>query len=65
METGEWKKELAESYISVSDIPDNFKLSKAEEDYFNSKSGRFRISIPKAYFALAGADEDDPLREML
>ena len=69
METGDgrpeietWRKELAEAYRSVADLPVDFKLSKAEADYFNSKSGRFRLSIPGNYFALASSDKDDPIR---
>lgn len=62
METGVWRRELAECFRSVSDLPDNFNLSKEEEGYFNAISGRFRISIPKKYFALAESDENDPVR---
>ncbi len=62
MGTGVWRKELAECYRSAADLPDNFKLSKAEEDYLKSKSDRFRICVPKDYFALAGSNEDDPIR---
>ncbi|MCD6397416.1 MAG: KamA family radical SAM protein [Spirochaetaceae bacterium] len=62
METGRWRKELAECFRSVSDLPDNFNLSKEEEDYFNTISGRFRISIPKKYFAIAESDKNDPIR---
>ncbi len=57
-----WKKQLSECYRSAADFPENFKLSKTEEDYFKKESGRFRISIPEDYFALAYSDEDDPIR---
>ncbi len=61
-ETEVWRRELAESYRSVADFPEIFRLSKAEDRYFNSKSDRFKLSIPKNYFDLAGSNEGDPIR---
>ena len=57
-----WKKKLSECFRSVTDFPENFKLSKTEEDYFKAESDSFRISVPYDYFVLAYSDEDDPIR---
>ncbi|MCK5154575.1 MAG: KamA family radical SAM protein [Spirochaetales bacterium] len=62
MEKDKWKKELAESYRSVTDLPGNFKLLKVEEDYFKTGNDRFRLSVPIDYFNLACSNEDDPIR---
>ncbi|MCK5198873.1 MAG: KamA family radical SAM protein [Spirochaetales bacterium] len=53
---------MAESYRSAADFPASFHLSKTEEDYLKTESNRFRISVPRDYFNLAGSDEDDPIR---
>ncbi len=62
METGGWRKQLAECYRSASDFPDNFKLTQAEKDYLDTDFDSFRISVPKGYFSLAENTEDDPIR---
>lgn len=58
----QWKRELAECYRSPADFPAGFHLSEIEEDYFKTESDRFRLSVPRDYFDLAGSDEDDPIR---
>ncbi|MCK5672757.1 MAG: KamA family radical SAM protein, partial [Spirochaetales bacterium] len=62
LETGVWKKELADAYRSASDFPDNFVFTQAEKDYLNTGNERFRISVPKGYFLLAEHRENDPIR---
>ncbi|MEA1911422.1 MAG: KamA family radical SAM protein, partial [Spirochaetota bacterium] len=62
METEEWKKELAKCYRSISDFPEYFKFASVEEDYFKTGNNRFRLSVPKDYFNLAGPEDDDPIR---
>lgn len=62
MKTEEWKKQMSECYRSVSDFPEDFKFSEAEEEYLKKRSDKFRISVPKEYFSLAGFEEEDPIR---
>ena len=57
-----WKKQLAESYRSVSDFPEYFKFFREEKDYFTKKVSKFKISVPKNYFSLAESEINDPIR---
>ncbi len=57
-----WKRELSESYRSVSDLPEIFAPCREEREYLESPGRGFRFSVPRNYFALAGDDENDPVR---
>jgi lysine 2,3-aminomutase len=62
VEEDSWKKQLAESYTSFSDFPDGFQPAQNEMGYIETKYEKFRISVPRNYFLLAGKEEHDPIR---
>ncbi len=57
-----WKRELSESYRSVSDFPESFIPGRKEKSYLKTPGRNFGFSVPRDYFSLAGDDENDPIR---